>query len=74
MFKKKLFTARELAAITGYSVPQIHNQIACGNIRVAFRSKRIVLIDKREFSRVVDECMSHGKYQTFKRIKKLRGK
>jgi hypothetical protein len=66
---KGLLTVKELAQASGYSVPQIHNQIKLGNIKAAFTSNSLILISRAEFDRVVGKCLV-GKYKSFKRVKK----
>lgn len=68
--RKRLFTIDELATASGYSRVQIHNQIRFGNIKTAFKSSRLVLIDDAEFRRIVSTAISSGKYKTFKRHKR----
>lgn len=66
---KQLFTVKELSDSSGYSVAQIHNQIERGNIRVAFKSPSLTLIQRSEFTRVINLSISRGKYKSFKRSK-----
>lgn len=67
--QKRLFTIKELAEATGYTKIQLWRQVHLGNIRLAFKSKRVMLIDRAEFDRIVNKALRYGKYWTFKRKK-----